>query len=70
MNPSGNVKKDFKQVKDLAMDSIKIMAHPFATSIYHRKERINKKRNLNLNLESRLFYPKLQLRLHHCVGTV
>ena len=40
MSPSANVKEDFKQVKDLAKDSFKIMAHSFATSICQMKERI------------------------------
>ena len=41
MIPSANF-KDFKLVKDLAMDSFKIMAHSIAASFRQRKERIKK----------------------------
>ena len=30
MNPSANVNEDFKQVKDLVIDSFKMMAYSFA----------------------------------------
>ena len=52
MNPSTNVKEDFKQVKDLAMDSFKIMAHSFAASIRQRKERIKKEPQLKPRVKS------------------
>ena len=51
LNPS-DTKEDMKQLRELAMDSFKIMAQCFAASIHERKERIKKETHLKLRVKS------------------
>ena len=51
LNPS-DTKEDMKQLRELAMDSFKIMAHCFAANIHERKERIKKETHLKPRVKS------------------
>ena len=62
LNPS-DTKKDMKQLWQLVMDSLEIMAHCFADNIHERRERIKKETHLKPRMKSILAEAKPLL---HC----
>ena len=51
MNPS-DTKEEMEQLRELVMDSFKIMAHCFAANIHERKERIKMETHLKPRVKS------------------